>query len=113
MRREKARLCCRAGILSLLLVDAAQASCIFLPGKTADITIDAIVTPLFDAAGKPAPGCLVRSKGAIIGQALSEDICTLAAGAKVRARLTPGCCDTGLPPGGVCVIITREKPLPQ
>ena len=104
----------KALLLSLFGVGAlfftnAYADCLYTPAKQADVKIDRISAPVFDAQGNELKGCLLLTEGKVLGYTIEDNLCRSALGSSHTVRLSYGCCDTGGDFGDVECIV-RSKP---
>jgi hypothetical protein len=95
---------------TMLFVAHAYADCVVVPDKQAQVNIDKISAPVFDASGNELKGCLLHSDGKILGYSKNNGICHMVPTKNVSVRLSYGCCDTG-PDDGDIECIVRSKSL--
>jgi hypothetical protein len=97
-------------LLSAMLFAApAYADCASIPDKQTKVKIDKITSPVFDANGNELRGCLIHSKGKVLGYSKDDSLCSIVSSQNFNVRLSYGCCDTG-PDSGDIECIVRSKP---
>lgn len=96
-------------LCSLFIMTSAYADCMSGPDRQTEVKIDKISSPVYDPIGSKVNGCILHSKGKVLGYTREARLCQSAVGSNLKVRLSYGCCDTG-PDAGEIACIIRSKP---